>query len=395
MRPLSRFVCFAIAALVPLSALAFEQTIWNFRGGELPGSWRVSGAAAPQTTAEGLLINVTSPELTMLSSLALPHGTEVVQVSALVNTTQQLTLLWHRTGDPDENLIQLPFVIPAGPGEQIASLNMAGYTQWDPHTDTIGLLFPQGTQMLLLDIRFAHWNVFERIVEGWKSFWTFDAFTPIVINFLWGPLVTFNPVATFELFTTLPPRGLSAMWVFYAALAVMGAALLAHRFWNGGDDRWTAMFRIGKASGHTVLFLGWFAALWIAFDVRMGAEILSYVKQDYDTWHSQPPGKRVLRTYLNFNDIIEQIRPDLAGVDRIGLLRGPSTPIGAMTRYFVLPTQVVEPTGPRDDIGVWLVFNWDKVTVNSKGELTVDGVPWSKPGKIIKDFNSSFLFKTL
>ncbi len=317
----------------------------------------------------------------MLADLLLTHPVEVVRLTFASPVERAAQFLWHRRDDPPAMLTQLGFMIPKGIGR--GDLNVDAYRQWDRQADAIGFIFPKGTDVLLQEIRFSHWTLGEQAMEVWKSFWRFDDYNPFNINFVWGPVITFNPVGTAELFTTLPPHGRSGMWIFYALLAAIGLALLLDRFWNGA-----------RPIGYLPLFLLCYGALWIVFDVRMGAEMLSYVKDDYDTYLSQPHGQRIFRTYLNFNDVMEVTAPWLEGVREFAVLRG-ATPIMAMARYFGLPAVAIEPDGPRPDLPVWLIYHRDDVAVDREGRLTVNGIPWTAPGQIVQRFDTrSFLFRT-
>ncbi|NOS66784.1 MAG: hypothetical protein HOO67_00215 [Candidatus Peribacteraceae bacterium] len=385
MHRFSRILLTAAALLaMPTAALAMTETVWNFLDGQVPGgdSWRYSGIDVPQTTPEGLRVTASNDDGSMLVDLALPHPTQVVYITLASRTDETAKFLWHRRADVPGNLLELPFTITGGGTEQTVALDLDPYPQWDARTDAIGLSFPQGSDVLLREIRFSHWNIFDQTMEVAKSFWIFPKFNPYNINFIWGPVITFNPVGTESIFSTLPPRGRSGMWLLYAALIVVAGGLIAYGIWKG------------KKQSLVVIFFLAYAAVWILFDVRMGAEILSYVKNDYDTYLSKPMGQRIFRTYLSFNDMMDRTAPWLEDVEELGVLRETS-PIIAMTRYFSLPATVVEPDGPRPDVKLWLVYHRDDVTVDGEGRLTVGGVPWSAPGRIVEQLDTrAFLFRT-
>lgn len=373
-----------------------NETVWDFRKEQVPGtSWRYSGIEQPEKTPDGLHIRASAQNGSLLSDLLLNHPAEVVSVTFASPAERAVQLVWHRRNDPQEMLTQLGFVIPKGVARN--DINVDFYRQWDRRADSIGFIFPKGTDVLLQEIRFAHWTLGEKAAEIWKSFWRFDDYSPFSINFLWGPLITFNPVGTSELFTTMPPMGRSGMWVFYAAASAAGLVILADWFWNKvrpSERRHDLPPQTGgRRVGRLALFLMFYGALWVIFDIRMGAEMLSYVKDDYETYLSMPHGQRTLRTYLNFNDVMEVTAPWLDGVRELALLRG-TTPIAAMTRYFALPAVTEEPAGPRPDLPVWLVYHRDNAALDGEGRLTVDGVPWTSPGQIVQWFDArSFLFR--
>lgn len=374
--------------ILPTAVFAMEETVWDFRGGNIPGgdSWRYAGIEVPQTTPEGLRISAVQKEGSMLVDLALSQRVHVVEIRAAALATTEMQFLWHRRADPPGTMVQVPFTIPGGGAEQAVSLNVEDYPQWDPRTDAIGFLVPRGADVLLRVIRFQRWNVVERAEEALRSFWTFDRFNPFNINFIWGPVITFNPVGTAALFTTLPPQGHSGMWLLYVPLFAIAAGLVAHRLWRRGRR-----LPHGK---YVMIFLLCYGALWIVFDVRMGAEILSYVRQDYETYLARPAGLRIFRTYLNLNDMLERTTPWLEDAPELAVLRE-SSPIISMVRYFSLPANVMEPEGPRPDLPVWLVYHRPDVIVDDARRLSINGVPWSAPGNIVERFDTtSFLFRT-
>lgn len=396
-RILQRMILTALLAIAPTTSLAMTETVWDFRKEPMPRtSWRFSGIDRPEKTPDGLRIRAPSQDGSLLSDLLLNHPAEVVSVTFASQAERAAMFVWHRRKDPGEMLTQLGFIIPQGVARN--DFNVDFYRQWDRHADTIGFIFPMGTDVLLQEIRFARWTLGEKAVEIWKSFWIFDDYNPFSINFLWGPLITFNPVGTSELFTTLPPMGRSGMWIFYASAAVAVLAILADRFWNKARSPTRTLDLPPRTGGRRMkrfaIFFLCYGALWVIFDVRMGAEMLSYVKDDYDAYLSKPHGERTFRTYLNFNDVMEVTVPWLDGVREFALLRG-ATPVSAMTRYFALPAVTVEPAGPRPDLPVWLVYHRDDTAVDGAGRLTVGGAPWTSPGRIVQRFDSrSFLFRT-
>lgn len=379
----------ATLLLLPAGAFAMQESVWSFRGKQLPGEWRIGGIAAPVTTENGLHVTATGQGGSMISTLALPHPTEVLRLVYISGVAAPVKLLWHRRGDPEQILVELPFTLPPSVGSQILDINLDAYPQWDRRADTIGFTFGAGTDIVLQEMRFGHWNMLEKAREAAKSYWIFDSMSPMSINFLWGPVITFNPIATHDLFSTSPPQGRSGNWLFFVALALIAAGIAASTLMARRGWRWIPPW------GPVPLFLLCFAVLWILYDVRMGLELLSYARTDYATWVFAAPGERELRNYLDFNDIMEQSLPTIRGEERFALVRSPLAPVTAMVRYFALPAIAEEPSGPRDDLRVWLVMRGENVDLDTGGRLTVDGIPWSRPGTVLQRFEKgSLLFRT-
>ena len=371
-----------IGAFLPLSASAMEQTVVNFRDGQLQGSWAISGVDLPQSTADGLQVTTTA-DWSIVGTTELPHPTEVVSFTFTSPRPMEARLLWHQRGYPDGTYVQLPFVIPAG--QSITTgVNVDAYAQWDRYADKVGFAVPAGASVILHDIRFTHWSPVEKTAEAWKAFWRFDKMGPYSINFLWGPVLTFNDIGTKELFTTMPPRGRSANWVFYAVIVLAGAGLALH---------W---MRSGKpaAGKYVSAFLLCFAGLWVVYDVRMGLEFLSYAKNDYQTFLSMPVGSRTYRTYANFPDIVSLAEPFLKPKEQFVFLGPPNTPFIAEMRYFAYPAMPVDPQGP-SDLHTWVVFDRADIALTSDGRLAAGETVLSKPGAIVKRLDEfSFIFQT-
>jgi hypothetical protein len=361
-----------------------QVTTWDFRGGTLPGDWRISGVEVPEKTANGLHITSLAADGGMISELALPHSVEVITMTFASNVTTGAQFMWHRRADPPGSFVELPFEIAGDGLAHVIELNLSAFPQWDSHTDEIGFTFPKGTNVLLQGMTFIRYNILEKSVEAWKSFWTFDQYSSFSINFLWGPLLTFSPIGTQELFTSLPPRGTSAQWLFYTVFGLCTVGVAGHYLWKKRDRAW-----------HVTAFFVCFGILVTIWDARMGAELLSYAKHDYDTWISPEPGSREFRSYVGFNDFMEQSLPYVAQEKSFAFLTTSRTPVTGMVRYFAYPTEVVEPTKPNLDVHTWLVFMHNGVSVDEQGRLSVNGEPWSAPGEIILAFpDNSFLFQT-
>lgn len=362
-----------IGLLMPVAAAAMQQTIFDFREGRLNGTWSISGVDVPQSSPKGLTITTTQ-DWSIVGAMRVPHATEVVSFTFTNDRPTEARMLWRRQRDPDGTFVQLPFFIPVGTAVT-TDVNVDAYGQWDRHAEQVGFALPAGASVTLHDVRLSHWSPMEKAAEAWKSFWMFDHIGPYSINFLWGPVLTFNPAATRELFTTMPPRGRSANWVFYGILALMGAG-------------------IALTSKSLRTFLLCFGILWIIYDIRMGAEFLRYAKTDYETFLSRSVGERMYRTYANFPDIVKLSEPFLRPKETFAFLSPPNTPFIAQMRYFAYPSVPVVPAEP-SGLRTWVVFDRSDIALSPDGRLVVGGVPLSEPGTVVKRLDDfSFIFQT-
>lgn len=374
-----------IALLLPSFAFAMRETVMDFRNSQLPGSWSVDSAMdPPELTGAGMHI-IARKGGSLFTDISIPHKTEVIRMVVSTAVPIEANFLWHPRGDPVQSFVQLPLIIPGPITDHAFDINVQAYPQWDPYADQIGLDLPVNGELYLSEIRFLQWNIFEKTWEAAKSFWIFDQLSPISINFLWGPLFTLSPVATSELFTSLPPRGFSANRIFYAVMMLTALALAG--LWYRGKVTPARSVR---------MFLLLFAGLWIFYQVRMGAEIISYAVHDWNTHISQPVGKRTFRTYANFSDVVAMSAPFIKGEGRYGYFGPRNTPFIAFMRYFAYPAVPLETQQLTTDIHTWLVFDRPDVTVNDSNELTIGGKPVSGPGTIVQRIDdASFVFKTL
>ncbi len=143
------------------------------------------------------------------------------------------------------------------------------------------------------------------------------------------------------------------------------------------------------------IFLFCFAVLWLVFDLRMGLEILSYVRADYATYVSQRPGERSLRNFENFHQVLDRSRPFLAGQSSYMFLSEEGTPYLSHMRYFTYPSVPLPLGEPAEHANIWIVYKRPDISVNDQGELVAKQQVISAPGDVLERFDdSSFLFRT-
>jgi hypothetical protein len=391
-------IAFAASALLALPAptFAMQSTAWDFRGGQLPGKWDVSQTWSVNPSTDGLHIT-TNGDGRMLRAPLWGETIDTVTFSFLSARPTEALLLWHQPGQPEDTLVQLPFTIDAGTQPSLLTLDMGTYAAWNGHPDRLGFALPAGSDLTLQAIQLNHWSALEKTAEAWRAFWVMDKFHGYSINFLWGPLLTFNPVGRSELFTTLPPKGMSAIRVFYYAIGILGLLLLAHWAFitQRGRRPFLASSRLFGPQPHLRLFVLVCAVAWVLFDARMGLELLSYAKADLDTYVRKPAGERTLRDHQNFEDIVMQSLPELRSRP-VFLYLGPAgTPFAGRLRYFAYPSLPVTDAADLAKTDTVLVVARDDIAVDAQGRLTADGKPMTGTGKILKRFDdTSFLYRT-
>ncbi|MDD5623812.1 MAG: hypothetical protein PHI23_03835, partial [Candidatus Peribacteraceae bacterium] len=269
--------------LLPLSVHAEEQSLFDFRGGRIEQNWQGTGLERVEPTREGLLLRSAVPG-SLATTLSPKHGVDAVTLTFLVRSDTKGALLWHAHGEGEKTFHQIPFTLVKQDGPATLAMNTAYFNGWDRYADKIGISFHEPVDVTLQTISFQGWSVPEKAREAWKTFWTFDAMRSYSINFLWGPLLTFSPLARTQLFDHEPPFAISANRIFYLLLGGAGLVLLALRVLKGRDPR--------RIRGATLSFLLLTGSLWMLYDLRMGLEEMGYLKHDYETYFSQPLGKR-------------------------------------------------------------------------------------------------------
>ncbi len=368
------------AALLPASTFAMSQTVWNFENGQVPGQWNVGGMGQPVQNADGIVLGGMQ-EASFISKGLLPQHVQAVRVTLQSPVTVQVALAWHVAGTDNGNLYPLPFVL-AGGEFRTMDLNVEAFPQWESgKVDALGLLLPPGSQVTLKEIRLQGWNPLERAIETLKSFWRFDEYLPNSINFVWGPVITFNPVATQELFTTQPPRGRSGVWVLYGVCLVCagGAWLRARR--KGRDVSWT---RVAACV----------AAVWLLFDLRMGMELLSYAAHDWSTYiHPKPGTERTFRSYYTVNDVAERLEPYLQDQPSYVAIGPDKSPFYTLFGYYLYPHLPLRPEHG-SGASVWFVYERGDISLTTDGRIAVGDTPVSRPGTVLERFSpQSFVFR--
>jgi hypothetical protein len=371
-----------LALLVSLSARAAYDVSWDFRG-TVPGSWNVQGWTQAQPTEFGLRVSTTRPGyMTRVSQLTDP--VQVVAVTIASTRQTEGVLLWHVRGTPPDEKVQLPFVIPASESPARIELNVGYYPQWDPLADEIGLALPAGADVLLTTIHLQGWTQQERLWHAIKSFWTPDSFRPYSINFLWGPLLTTNPVARREMFEFLPPHGKSAVTLFYGALLVAAALSIAGIVRR--RDRWRRALPVV------------FVAAWLLFDLRMGFELLHYAYRDIADHVLPAAEQKMFRTHGAFYAILDEAKPHLMEHPRYALVDDPTSPFYTNLRYATYPSLPIRTDSPADDIGLWFVYNRPDVGVDEAGRLVKVGsgvTVLAASGTIVESYDRyTFLYET-
>lgn len=372
-----------IAAAAESAVPARWRTVWDFRTGRVSGGvWHVSGLTSVHPGPKGLeILSSTTGKIARIVDNH--HPIHAVRITMRSKLPMQVALRWHRNDTDIDAFSQLPFNIKGKGEDEVMDLDLSYYPLWDPETDRIGLVFPTGTDLTLVTMELFGWNAFDRMMEAVQSFWTFDRLMPYTINYLWGPRLTFNAIGRLHLFEQQPPRAWSGNRVLYAFFSFVVIVLVVGM----------ALRRISRMQSVSAMLIC-FAMLWLAFDLRMGLEILSYVQKDAQTYSMREPGERVLRNFGNFHQMLSASAALLENESAYAFLAPEETPFLSQMRYFTYPAIPLSLEETTDNLKVWIVYDRPDIAINDQGALTMDDRVISLPGKILKRFDhASFLFR--
>lgn len=369
------------ASLLPVSAFAMTTQTFEFAEGQVNAQWEGKGALQMEKAPSGILLTSTSTG-TFLTKTPLSIFPEEGSVTASTEQDANLYLVWIYDDDPLGIAYNMPIALPAGAVTTV-SVSLADHLHWSPAPKKIGLALPAGTTILLHRIEFTQWNILERAIEMMKSFWNFDVYAPYAINFIWGPQMADHPLATSQMYDSLPPRTLSACWVLNLLLGIVIACCAIFLYYM----RPSATMRRRILLTVAALILG----VWILLDIRMGSEFLGWVMHDDQTYISAPAGLRTFRDRQRFYDFADFAVPLV--FDRSGYLffTDREWPYLGNMRYLTypaIPGNAIE----RDDTLV--VFHRPDLAVDSENRITMNGEPVTAPGTILGRFDdSSFIFR--
>lgn len=393
----------AILFLLPVAASAMQETTWSFENSNVPGRWEIANLTSAVPTTQGLRIQ-TEADGRMMRLSEFTYPVEAVILAFDVSLPSEGTLLWHRRGTPEDEMVELPFVVTGVDNPELVRIALTEYPQWDPLADRIALVFKAGADVTLRQIQFFRWNPVEKFFYAVRSFWHMDVIRPYSINFVWGPRFAVNPIMDATMWKTLPPRGTSAEHVFLVLLGV--AAIVIFVIWKLRPGRGACL---GEAPRRRVPVAGWLsrigtrplrtflalvAAVWILILVRMDLELLSYALKDYRTSISADAGERIFRERKNFDAFAAAAAPLISDRSRYLFMSGDRWPYFGAIRYYTYPAIPVDPAGSVADIDTVVIFDRPDIMMNERGELTHEDTVLSPPGDVLLRFDdASYVFR--
>ncbi len=367
------------------TAHAEEIIPWDFRG-NMPKQAQTTPQMKAEIAATGLHLTAPVDGYIVWGDSPIDGPTDIITIRAAAAANVKGAVLWQENNDDPDQLVQAYFEIPGDGFMHDVNVIVSSYPQWNWKSDQFALAFPAGSDLIIEEIQFRHWTIYERIVELWRSFWTFDSFRSYSINFLWGPLIASNSVLRSELFDNLPPLAWAVGRVLYPLFFVVGIVcfLIARIKRNG---------RLGLG-----IFLIFFSFCWLMFDIRMGAEIMSYAVTDIRTYVLPDDHKKELRVFDAIYAKVHALLPEIQKHETFTLLSPGPNVYYPVFRYSSYPSLIIpDPTGIAD-IPAWVVIDRPDLQVDDAGYLRVRGSMGTGsiiagPGTITASFNDeTFLF---
>lgn len=375
MRSLARLTFIISLLATPAMAFAAQETVWDFTGGKQPGQWSGTPGMEASATSEGLLLRAVN-ESAFFGKVA-EHAVDAIIFTLESATDTDAMLLWRSAG-MQQGFRQMPLQLKSG--EQTIALGTSTMPGWARKPEAVGIALPGGATVVIRSIRSEGLSLPERVAEAWKTFWMFDTFGTYSVNFLWGPLVTFDPLSRAQLYEHQPPMALSANRYFYILIALAGIILFALARWK-------------KYRNALPVFLGITAMLWVFYDLRMGAEYLSYALTDYRSYISQPAEKKRFRQYENFYAAAEQAVPLLRQDESYTVIPPAQSQVEQILQYETYPSIPARTDEQKLASRLWFVFRRPDVRVSSGG-LVANGQPMTPPGEVLQRYDdSSFLYR--
>lgn len=387
-----RFLPFAIAfslfGIVPQAHAAWT-TVWDFTApGPLEGQWAQNNAILEKTPS-GLRITANANG-GVIRNVGTSHPVDSMKIVMTKGVKGVGVFVWHRSKDPEGQFVQLPFSME-GTNNEVIAFPLDNFPDWDPWSDAIGLGFGSAADVTIARIELYGRPSAETLMEYVKSFLQFDGYLPYSINFLWGPLMVGTPMARSTLFDGHPPLGMSGNRVFYGLLVLFAIVCVG----------WALSLRkhasAKKRRAPLAAFALFFCLLWISYDLRMGAEVMSYFINDLRSYVFAPAGKKEFRNTKSFYDVLEQSLDALTATPHYAVLTIEPSPFRKMAGYRTYPKSM--PLFPGDDMktaGAFLLFYSPDTGVDEKGRLMrlVNGnaVVLAERGTLKKFNDNAFLY---
>lgn len=361
------------------TAHAARYEILDLRPGRVTYDWEARNVLVTQVR-EGVRLQATGTGSFVARNVDFSVSPQMVTLFTKAPAAQRIMFSWHLRSDGETApMYHFPFSVPAGLETADTPILLHTGDSWRPgQVDRVGLLLPPGSDFILERMEFVQWSFGEQIGVMLRSFWNMQSYNPHSINFVWGPQFAFTPPQLRLLWSSLPPNSLSGTFVVNVILVVLLVLLWIH-----------ATLRHRK-HGLPQRFLAVLLATWVVFDVRMGAEFLSWMAHDMRTYVFAEEGEKTLRDRGDFYAFAAFAAPLVADRERYVFFAQHEWPFVGAMRYATFPSV---PDGDEED-DTWVIYDRPDIVVGPTGQLMIGQNVLSDPGRVIGEFGEgSFIFR--
>ncbi|MCK5016692.1 MAG: hypothetical protein KAS32_06410 [Candidatus Peribacteraceae bacterium] len=352
----------------------------------IDGEWNFTGDLQIAHTRNSLQVTTGPEGGSLRRPIKNKFSFSVISVSYSSTFGSDTKIIWKNENLTDKNFYLAPATyFPVAKRQEKIKFSLDRYKVWNGRPTLIGFRFPPNTKITINEIELVGWNLPERIVEMAKSFWTMDDFRSYSINFIWGPRLTYNPIARQEIFQAQPPPADSANKLFYILFLITALTFIIL----------VRLGRIYKKSAISYLLI-FVAAGWIFYDFRMGVEFFNYLKTDYNSYYSKELGERTFRDRLFFYDFAEDISKITKEKEEFIFLAKNNWPYLGIMRYYAYPVRPVDAfDGNANKVDTWIVYRRPDIQIIKNQLVTEDGTVLSPEGSLIHEYEKgTFIFQS-
>lgn len=366
--------------LVPSVCAAENVTSWNMVGETKIEGWNTNNLTSVQLIPQGLAVSTqTNGQLIRVSDIR--HNVRTISITYLSPLGAEGIFFWRPKDMEGNDVYQIPMNFAPATSSTTVVLDMSQITEWDSRSDRIGFVLNAGSQLVLQKMEFAGPGFTENVIFPLKTLFRFDVARAYSINFLWGPLMTYSQQELDVLFNAFPPNADSWNTVLYALLGIaLAVTLILKKVLKIDTLRWLLIF---------------VAVIWVLYDIRMGAELISYANKDMKTWWNQPIELKDFRDRGSFNAFAKTAAPYAEGKERFVFIASHGWPFSGTMKYLTYPATPVSLEGDTEGVDTWIVYNRNDIRIGPDNRLMLNGEPISPPGGIMMDFEpGAFVFVT-
>lgn len=380
------FMFISLLLLLPRLASAAQMQSYDLRDGKRTVEWKGIGDVVGTRVADGIRIQSTGTGILVAD---LTFSSPLPEAGMLTTSSENdvyMYVVWSvENGSGPIITYAAPVVVPAGQLVE-TPLFFEQYDRWEPKIVRFGFQFRPGTDIVVRSVTLGRWNALERALHTLLSFWTLDEYKPYSINFVWGPFLAPNPIQRQFLYGTERPNGESATEWAYKLIILLAVACVVYVVVKVKERE------VRRARLIRLLLVG-ALSFWLLFDLRLGAQFLSWVWTDQRQYIGQAEARRTFRDRGTFYDFAAFAAPHVRDRATYVFFAPQEWPYLGNMRYLTYPA-IPGNDAVHDD--TWVVWDRPDITVSEAGQILYDSAPFTEPGKVLGRFDEhSFVFRIM